>query len=177
MARLPVKVRLELRLSRVDGIGVFAATRIRAGEKVAPGIADVDFESLVPWRDLERYEQIVKQKVRQFCIGTPDGFIPPPGFDFNKLSIDWYFNHSCDGALGFDEEGDFIALRDIERGSEITYDYALAESNPDFRMFCNCGSPDCRQVITGSDWKNEEFQVKHRDHMLPYLRHLIHATA
>ncbi len=110
-----------------------------------------------------------------FCIGTPEGFIPPENLDFNRLSIEWYLNHSCEGNCGFNDNGDFVAIREIESGEELTYDYGLAESNPNFRMMCACGSKSCRKLITGNDWKDEEFQAKNQDHMLPRLRRFVPA--
>ncbi len=105
-----------------------------------------------------------------FCVGTPDGFVPPADLDFNKLSIEWYLNHSCEGNCGFNDDGDFIATRDIRKGEELSYDYGLVEPNPRFSMGCTCGSKTCRHLITGNDWKNEDFFVKNRGHMHPRLR-------
>ena len=106
-----------------------------------------------------------------FCIGTPEGFIPPENMDFDALEAEWYFNHSCDGNLGFNKKGNFIALKDIEKDEELSYDYGLAESNPKFRMTCTCKSKKCRKIITGNYWKNLIFRQEQIDRMLPTLRH------
>jgi SET domain len=166
---------LELRPSRIDlrGVGVFAVSCIKQGEKIADGVADEDFESLVPWREFRTYDAKVQSKVMAFCIGTPDGFVPPPDNDFDKLSIEWYLNHSCEGNCGFDSNGDFTALRNIGEGEEICYDYALIETNPQFSMRCGCGGVKCRHLVTGNDWKNEDFVAKHREYMHPRLRRLL----
>ena len=172
MISSPQRVLIELKPSRIDlcGVGVFAVSDIKKGEKVADGIADEDYQELIPWTSFSNYDADVRKKIMDFCIGTPEGFIPPEDLDFNKLSIEWYLNHSCEGNCGFDGEGDFVALRNVEQGEELTYDYALAESNPNFRMRCSCRSQNCRRFVTGKDWKDEEFQTKNRDHMLPGLR-------
>jgi hypothetical protein len=173
------RVLIELRPSRVHrgGVGVFAVRDIDRGQKVAEGIAEQDFETLVPWEFVKHCDPDFAERILNFCIGTPEGFIPPPGFDFNKLSIEWYLNHSCEGNCCFDDDGDFVAIRRIAKGNELTYDYGLVESNPDFRMPCTCGSRNCRHVITGNDWKDEAFQALHRDRMHPHLRHLIPVRA
>lgn len=178
LERIP-SVRLELRPSQIDigGVGVFAVRPILQGEKVADGVADEDFEGLVPWEKFLHYDGDLQRKIMAFCIGTPEGFVPPPDFDFNKLSIDWYFNHSCEGNCGFDNRGDFVAIRGIRRSEELSYDYALIESNPNFSMKCSCGSKDCRRIVTGNDWKNEDFASKHRHHMHPRLRRLLPVLA
>jgi uncharacterized protein len=164
------KVLIELRPSRLDGVGVFAATPLKTDQRIAAGVADSDYRRLISWSSLGDYDVAVREKINAFCIGTPDGFIPPDKLDFNRLSVEWYLNHSCDGNVGFDEDGDFVARRPIRKSDELTYDYALAESNPRFRMECHCGSAHCRRVITGNDWKDADFREKNFDYMLPRLR-------
>jgi hypothetical protein len=173
MIERPRRVLVELGRSNVNGVGVFAVPDISKAQKVADGIAEEDFRVLIHWATFESYDNDVQRKIMDFCIGTPEGFIPPENLDFNKLSIEWYLNHSCDGNCGFNDDGDFVAIKDIQPGEELTYDYGLAESNPNFKMRCACGSKMCRKIITGNDWKDEEFQSKNEEHMLPYLRKLI----
>ncbi len=75
--------------------------------------------------------------------------------DFSPLS---YVNHSCEPntwcefrRLGKQE---LIALRQIRRGEEITYDYSLQAvdsidgRNP-WTIRCRCGSKSCRKLIQG----------------------------
>lgn len=53
-------------------------------------------------------------------------------------------NHSCDPNAGFDEGGMLVALREIEPGEEITYDYVahpLPASPWSFK--CECGAERC----------------------------------
>jgi SET domain-containing protein len=179
MTNPPPDVLLELRPSRlhVGGVGVFAVRDIEEGEKVADGISEEDFHALVSWDFLFRCNEAIQRKVMAFCVGTPSGFVPPPNFDFNKLSIEWYLNHSCDGNCGFNDDGDFAAIRNVREGEELSYDYALVESNPRFSMRCECRSKHCRHVITGNDWKDEDFIAENRDHMHPHLRRLISVPA
>ncbi len=172
MIQPPPRVLIELRPSHVHqgGVGVYAVSDIRRGHKVADGIAEEDYDDLIPWTSFGNYDTGVRKKIMDFCVGTPEGFIPPENLDFNKLSIEWYLNHSCDGNCGFNEEGNFVAIRDIEQREELTYDYALAETNPNFNMRCTCGSKNCRKNITGNDWRDEDFTARNREHMLPRLR-------
>ncbi|HXM33928.1 MAG TPA: SET domain-containing protein-lysine N-methyltransferase [Pyrinomonadaceae bacterium] len=170
MIEAPPKVIIELGRSPIQGVGVFAVSDIKRGEKIADGVAEQDYRDLITWSDFGSLDEDVRAKIMDFCIGTPEGFIPPENLDFNKLSIEWYLNHSCEGNCGFSDDGDFVAIRDIEREEELTYDYGLAESNPNFLMECNCESLNCRRVVTGNDWKDEEFQERSREYMLPTLR-------
>lgn len=168
--RTPPNLLMELRSSSVSGVGVYAVRPIRKGCKIADGISESDYATLISWRLLKQFDKSIQKKINDFCIGTPDGFIPPENIDFNKLSVEWYFNHSCNGNVGFDRHGDFIAMRNIKQGKELTYDYGLAESNPRFRMRCKCGSRKCRKTITGNDWMKIKFQKNRLQYMLPALR-------
>jgi uncharacterized protein len=161
---------IECRPSAINGVGVFAVRSLTKGQIIAEGINAADYERLVPWGKIKEIEADIKKKINDFCIGTPDGFIPPEDFDFGKMTVEWYFNHSCNGNVGFNENGDFITLKDIEVSEELTYDYGLAESNPEFSMQCNCRSIKCRHLITGNDWENIEFRKTNLNHMLPRLR-------
>jgi len=149
------KTLIELKPSLIDqdGVGVFAVVNIKKGQKVADGLSLEDFNHEIAWENFKYIDKETKKKINDFCVGTPEGFVPPENIDFNKLSIEWYFNHSCDGNLGFDKNGDFIAIRKIIKREELSYDYGLIESNPKFKMACNCNSSNCRKIVTGNDWK------------------------
>jgi hypothetical protein len=164
---------MELRASKIDGFGVFTVNEIKKGSVIAEGIHEEDYHNLIPWSKFKSYNQDLKNKILSFCIGTPEGFIPldlKKPLDFDRIPAESCMNHSCDGNVGFNEVGDFVAIRDIKPGDELTYDYGLGESNPEFKMECKCGSQDCRKLITGNDWKGENFRNKNLNVMLPALR-------
>ena len=169
MIRAP-KILIELRSSSVHGVGVFAVPAIKKHTKLADGTTEEDYRDFLTWEQLESFDMDVRKKVMDFCVGRPNGFIPPTDFDFNKLSVEWYVNHSCDGNCGFNDDGEFIAIKRIESGEELTFDYGLVESNPKFEMTCRCGSTKCRKKITGNDWLDKGFRAKNLKYMLPRLR-------
>ena len=162
---------MRLRPTR-NGVGVFALRRIRKGERVADGINRSEYNNTVlPWRIAGKESRPLRKLIKDFCVGTSKGFIPPPDFSFDRLSVEWYFNHSCSGNLGFDDRGDFVSRRNIAAGEELTYDYGLVESQSAFKMKCECGSRKCRRTITGNDWKKEGlFSSADHKFMLPWLR-------
>lgn len=172
MKKIPPRPLIELRPSKIhkSGVGVFVISSIRKGQRIAEGISKQDYKTLIPWAQFKSFSKGIQKKIMSFCIGTPQGFIPPEDLDFNKLSIDWYFNHSCNGNIGFNIEGNFVAMRNIKKGDELSYDYGLAESNPKFKMICQCKSKNCRKIVTGNDWKDRSFRNKNRKYMLPALR-------
>jgi hypothetical protein len=84
-----------------------------------------------------------------------------------------WFNHSCapnsEVRGKWDPEqrrvnAHWIALRDIEVGEEITYDYAFVG---DVAEPCACGAATCRGLIVDPD---PEELAKVPEHLLRYLR-------
>ncbi len=55
-----------------------------------------------------------------------------------------YINHSCDPNTYVDHESEsLIALRDIEEGEEITFDYLFSEESISSPFDCNCEAANC----------------------------------
>src|SRR6266849_31294 len=156
-----LKILIDLRPSNIDGVGVFAVAPLNERQRLAAGISEANYRRLISWKHLGEYDADVQDKIRSFCIGTSFGFIPPDKLDFNRLSVEGFLNHSCDGNGGFNDDGDFVASRSIKKGEELTYDYALAESNPNFLMECKCGSANFLHLETGNDWKVPDFRTRH----------------
>ncbi len=72
----------------------------------------------------------------------------------DKLEYGWkYLNHSCEPNGYIDAEGlTFVALRDIARGEEITFNYLTTESAMDDPFTCECGAPNCFGLIRGRNF-------------------------
>ena len=70
-----------------------------------------------------------------------------------------------------------VARRNINKGEEITYDYCLTESNPDWILApkCLCKSDNCRGLVTGNDWKIKELQIRYANHFFPHILKKIQA--
>jgi SET domain-containing protein len=85
-----------------------------------------------------------------------------------------YINHSCDPNCGLKSAQQLVAMRAIEIGEEITFDYAMSESS-DYEIACKCGSAFCRGLITGNDWKIPELQKRYRNYFSPYLQKKINS--
>lgn len=80
-----------------------------------------------------------------------------------------YINHSCEPNCGIKESLQIVAIRDIEQGEEITFDYAMSEAS-DYSMDCKCGSRNCRVTITGNDWKLPSLQEQYRGFFSGYIQ-------
>jgi len=79
-----------------------------------------------------------------------------------------HVNHSCDPNCGIRGSFEFVAMRDIKLGEEITIDYAMIDSS-DYKIKCKCGSGRCRGVITGNDWKSPGLQKRYAGYFSKYL--------
>jgi hypothetical protein len=72
-------------------------------------------------------------------------------------------NHSCAPNTAFVTDNLMTAMRDVEVGEEITYDYATSESETSGHMpfTCGCGTPSCRGQVTGTDYLLPELRARY----------------
>ncbi|MCA9698531.1 MAG: SET domain-containing protein-lysine N-methyltransferase [Myxococcales bacterium] len=81
---------------------------------------------------------------------------------------DW-FNHGCDPNAGLQGQLSLVALRTIEPGEEVVYDYAMTDGSPYDEFECACGSQRCRGRVSGDDWRLAELWQRYGNHFSPYL--------
>ncbi|MCA9681002.1 MAG: SET domain-containing protein-lysine N-methyltransferase, partial [Myxococcales bacterium] len=81
---------------------------------------------------------------------------------------DW-FNHGCDPNAGLQGQLSLVALRPIEPGEEVVYDYAMTDGSPYDEFECACGSQRCRGRVSGDDWRLAELWQRYGNHFSPYL--------
>ena len=113
------------------GRGVFATQSFRPGQPILMLTG--------PVLDHAEVRALGGDRAYALQIG-PDEFLDtmPPGR---------YANHSCDPNVGIKNERMLIALRPIETGEEIRFDYSTTMSADHWTMECRCGQPTCRRVI------------------------------
>ena len=78
-------------------------------------------------------------------------------------------NHSCEPNCGLSGAILVVALRDIAVGEELTFDYAMGDASDYDEFTCRCGTPSCRGVVTGSDWRDPALQARYAGWFSPYL--------
>ncbi len=83
-----------------------------------------------------------------------------------------FINHSCGPNLGIRGEVEFVALRDIRAGEELTYDYAITTDERPWTMVCACGSPDCRKIIRSIHYLPQEAYARYLPLIGPYFKSL-----
>ncbi len=83
------------------------------------------------------------------------------------------FNHSCDPNAGMSGQIGLIAMRDIQVGEEVCFDYAMCDGSDYDEFDCSCGAANCHGRITGEDWKRPELWEKYDGYFSPYLQRRI----
>ena len=77
-------------------------------------------------------------------------------------------NHSCEPTAWLDGL-DVMARLPLERGDEITLDYATFYNERMPAFACSCGTPACRGVIRGDDYLRD-FVARYGEHVSDYVR-------
>ena len=132
-------VRIEVRESGVHGHGVYAM------ESIAKGTRIIEYTGQrVSWEGAPNDEN----DPHTFNFGLDNGEVINPEIGGNDAR---WINHCCDPNCEAIEEDDRIfidALRDIQAGEELFYDYALEIDEPiteesKKKFACHCGSSNC----------------------------------
>jgi hypothetical protein len=112
---------VRLRPSKLDigGVGVFAIRPIPMGTNIFRGESE-----RVVWTDSKSLpkEKQIKRLYTDFGVLRDDRFATP--ISFNSTGPGWYVNRSNRPNVKCDENLDFIAIRDIKAGEELSADYA-----------------------------------------------------
>jgi uncharacterized protein len=134
---------IEVRRSGVHGRGVYATRFISKGTRI------IEYTGQrVPGKDAPDE----KDNPHTFYFGLDNGEVINSAVGGNEAR---WINHGCDPNCEAIEEEDRIfihALRDIEPGEELFYDYALEIDEPITRRAkkqykCFCGNPGCRGTM------------------------------
>jgi len=137
--------RLDVRESGVHGRGVYATQLIRQGTRI------IEYTGQrVSWESAPD----VENNPHTFNFGLESGEVINPEIGGNDAR---WINHCCEpNCEAIEEDGRIFiyAIRDIEPGQELFYDYALEidepiteESMKEFQ--CHCGAARCRGTMLG----------------------------
>jgi hypothetical protein len=139
---------IEVRRSNVHGLGVFAAQRIPKGTRIIEYVG----ERVSHDEADRRYEEKDANDSHTFLFIVDSKTVIDAGVDGNDAR---FFNHSCDPNCESTVAKRRVyieALRDIEAGAELTYDYQIQREdddpdNIDDVFACRCGFPQCRGTM------------------------------
>ncbi|HBS05715.1 MAG TPA: hypothetical protein DEA96_12165 [Leptospiraceae bacterium] len=148
----------EMRQSPVSGSGVFATRNIKKDELVALWGGTIYREDQL---------ESLPSELRHYLLQVDESLYIGPA-DLENVDDSEYFNHSCEPNLGFKGQVALVAMRDIEAGEELTFDYAMAETY-DQEFYCGCGSSLCRGNIRGSDPYLPQLQKRYQGYFSSWL--------
>ena len=139
---------IEVRRSDVHGLGVFAAKRIPKGTRIIEYVG----ERVSHDEADRRYEEKDANDSHTFLFIVDSKTVIDAGVDGNDAR---FFNHSCDPNCESTVEKRRVyieAIRDIDAGAELTYDYQIQREdddpdNIDEVFACRCGFPKCRGTM------------------------------
>ena len=139
---------IEVRRSDVHGLGVFAAKRIPKGTRIIEYVG----ERVSHDEADRRYEEKDANDSHTFLFIVDSKIVIDAGVDGNDAR---FFNHSCDPNCESTVEKRRVyieAIRDIEAGAELTYDYQIHREdddpdNIDEVFACRCGFAQCRGTM------------------------------
>jgi SET domain-containing protein len=152
-----------VRNSDIHGRGVFATRYIRKGTRILEYTGEhIDNDEADRRYDddkMKRHHTFLFTLDKDTCI---DGAIEKGGSDAS------FINHSCDPNCEAVITGKKIfihALRGIEPGTELAYDYQYertGENDEELEKFyiCKCGAPNCRGTIMKPEKKKQRRKPK-----------------
>ena len=153
----------EARFSKTHGRGVFAKEKIKKDEIVAAFGGHI----------MTRKERDALQKgIGDLALGIDDDLFIGPYLSNETDDADW-FNHSCNPNAGIWGQIFLVAMKDIEKGKEITFDYVMSCSQKTKKrvlFVCSCNSSNCRKQVTNHDWKNPELQKRYKSYFSNFVQ-------
>lgn len=153
-----ISSKIEIKNSKINNIGMYAKELIHKGEIV-----------YIKGGHILSRDELFTTGVINSYLPISDNYYIGALCQEEEAEIKLYNNHSCDPNCGMHGEITFVAIRDIMPGEELTVDYAFID-NEDYSFECHCGSPQCRHIITGYDWKIKELQRKYYPYFAQYLK-------
>jgi hypothetical protein len=146
------------------GYGVFAQQTVQAGELLVVWGGDI-----VTGADLDDLSPVA----RRHSIQVEENLFLVP---HELPEVGDFINHSCSPNAGLSGQLALVALRQVSKGEEICYDYAMSDGSDYDEFTCSCGTPACRLKVTGHDWALEELQTRYAGCFSPYLQRRIDAA-
>jgi hypothetical protein len=140
--------------SKIHGRGVFARKNIKKGE-----VAFIAKGRLTNWEVKDAKTSATGPN----WLGISQNLWLNPKKE-NPLT---FMNHSCGPNLGIKGKVSFVALKDIKKGEELTFDYSITEGDTLWHLpyRCNCGSKNCRKTVRSVQFLPKKTFSKY----LPYI--------
>lgn len=147
-AKLRRRDRIEVRESGVHGRGVYAVVAIARGKKI------IEYKGEhIKWKEaLRRHPHDPSDPNHTFYFSLEDGSVIDAKYGGNRAR---WINHACKPNCEAREADGRVfihALRDIEAGEELFYDYGLVIEGRQTKALkeqfaCRCGAKKCRGTM------------------------------
>ena len=140
--------RIQVRRSGVHGKGVFALQDLAEGETLIEYVGEV-----ISWDEAQdRHPHDPQDPNHTFYFHVNEDRVIDALFGGNSSR---WINHSCNPNCEADEDNDRIfikAIRNIQAGEELNYDYGLIIDEPYTKKLkaeypCWCGAKNCRGTL------------------------------
>src|ERR1043165_3857207 len=145
--------KVKSQVSPLGGQGVFATERVEAGEVIAEFDGDIYPFQYPGWTE-DLLNHTIQFERHQFR---------------DAKGVARLINHSCEPNCGIKELFKIVAMRAIEPGEEITFDYEMTEDSVWWRMKCECGTPSCRKLIGAHRNMPPEVRAKYKGFISEWL--------
>jgi|SRR3989344_854766 len=130
--------------------GVFVLKNFRKFEKIADFSGKILMGYQIP--------KITKPKDDRFVQIGESKYLGPSG------KIDDFFNHSCNPNSGLVIKNNkvvLVAIKNITKGEEVTWDYSTTMDENYWEMKCLCKSKNCRGKISDFKYLSKNIQNKY----------------
>lgn len=132
------------------GKAVHTDTSIRKGEFIC--------EFTGPTFTMDEYKKLHDPDNNHFLQIDDDLFMGPSN------NLDDLINHSCNPNSGLvyrDGRVELVAIRDIKKGEELSFDYSTTMDEDLWEMKCLCGDKNCRNVVRDFKFLPVDLQKKY----------------
>lgn len=142
-----------VRKTRKYGKAVFANQAIGKGELIAAFDGPIFDDHFGPWTE-DLYNHAIQ-------FGET--------FWRDSKGIARLLNHSCEPNCGIKGFFNIVAMRRIEAGEELTWDYEMTEKNAHWRLQCQCQSKQCRKVIGNYSNMPKKVRARYKGYISHWL--------
>lgn len=124
-----------LKPSQISGVGVFAVRNIPKNINPFLGIVNQEWHEF-NISELKELDKEILEMVNDFFVAEEDGKIWVPEFGLNGIDISFFLNHSKNPNVKTIDDGlNFITIRDIKKGEEITVSYKTFDHTVDTKEY------------------------------------------
>lgn len=129
------KTYCRLKPSSVSGVGVFAVRDIPKNINPFEGAKNQEWQD-IEMSELKGLNEEVLRMINDFFVTEKNGKIWIPEYGLNGMDISFFLNHSKNPNLKTINNGDnFITLRDIKKGEELTVSYETYDPVTDTKNY------------------------------------------